>query len=174
MAGGHLVLPVAGMTTNLETPADGKAPSSGDALALRPFLDVCIGIAGPTLVEASRAAELVGLVELHEGTVWRCIHENHEGDSALRTLLEEQFDEVVIRRGGGPRGARNVFLAGVPAAGAPEAKFESLWDAGIAALLEKDFPRALEVFRSAARIRPDDANLRANLSRLRDMGFGGE
>lgn len=182
------------MTANLEGPAAGARPPCADALVLRPFLDVCIGAAGPTLVEASRDAELVGLVEVKEGRVWRCIHQDHEGDRALRELLEECFDEIVVRRGAGTRNARNVFEAGLvengssadtdgcaspaapqPAAGAAavEADFGSLWDNGISALLERDLPRALESFRAAALLRPDDPSVRANLVRLRDMGFGG-
>lgn len=174
--------------------AAATAPERREALALRPFLEVCLGASGPTLVEAGRGAELVGLVEVKDGQVWRCVHQDHEGDRALRELLEEPFDEIVVRRGAGGHGVRNVFAAGLPEdapsqqavreepaseprrareeAGGSVADFAGLWDAGVSALLERDLAGAAAAFQSAALLCPDDPKVLANLVRLRDLGYG--
>lgn len=173
------------MTTPVSPPVD-RDP---EALALRPFLDVCLASRLPALVETSRDGQLVGLVEVHEGRIWRCFHLEHDGDRALAELLEEPLDEVVVRRSDGARRPRNVFAGAMAAEASPVAPgglpdggsgppsagrddFESTWDAGVSALLRKDFPTALAAFRSAARLRPADPSVRANLTRLREMGFG--
>ncbi len=183
------------MKKALDPSAGVASADRDDGLALRPFLEVCLGASDSTLVEAGREAELVGLVEVKEGRIWRCIHQDHEGDRALRELLEERFDEIVIRRGARGHNARNVFGTGLPpeprlrtveadspasepasaaeAASAAAPDFASLWDAGVSALLERDLSRAFGSFQSAALLRPDDPKVLANLVRLRDLGFGG-
>jgi hypothetical protein len=176
------------MTTQIDRgPRAGDVPQGG-ALALRPFLDVCLASGVPALVEAGRESQPVGLVEVREGRVWRCIHQDHEGDRALAELLEERFDEIVVRRGTGARTPRNVFAPAFPgpasageagppagtaeASGEETSRFASTWDAGVSALLRKDLPAALEAFQAAARLRPEDPSVKANLARLGAMGFG--
>ena len=176
------------MTTQIGRVARVGGVPQGGALALRPFLDVCLASDVPALVEAGRESQPVGLVEVREGQVWRCIHQDHEGDRALAELLDERFDEIVVRRGNGARTPRNVFASAFPGpasadeerppAGTTEApveetsRFASAWDAGVSALLRKDLPAAVEAFRAAARHRPEDPRLKANLARLGAMGFG--
>lgn len=180
------------MTTELAAASAARGSSPDDALVIRPFLDVCLAAGSRTLVEASSEAQVVGLVEVQDGRIWRCSHLDHDGDRALRELLEERLDEIVIRRGTGALNPRNVFedagleASPVPiaqespatttvaeASGAPSAGFEAIWDAGVSALLQRNFPQAVEAFRAAALLRPHDPKVRANLTRLRDMGFGG-
>lgn len=171
------------MTASASPPAD----RDHGAFVLRPFLDVCIASGLPALVETSRDGQLVGLVEVQNGRIWRCFHLDHDGDRALDDLLDERLDEVVVRRGDGTPRPRNVFAEArlgerspdsppdPPADAHGEAQrsdFESNWDTGVMALLRRDFPAALEAFRSAARLRPADPGVRANLTRLREMGFG--
>lgn len=55
-----------------------------------------------------------------------------------------------------------------------EATLARILDRGIEALLEKDYHRAWAIFREAEEVAPERQEVRANLSRLRDMGYGGE
>jgi CheY-like chemotaxis protein len=81
-----------------------------------------------------------------------------------------------------PRAARSGPPAPAPAA-APAAarpsspeesqRFDELWDEALTALLSKELERALALFREAARLRPGDKRVEANLARLRDLGVGG-
>lgn len=50
--------------------------------------------------------------------------------------------------------------------------FEQLYDDAIEALLAKDFARAYAAFGAANDVSPDDPRVRANLARLRTMGYG--
>lgn len=50
--------------------------------------------------------------------------------------------------------------------------FNDAWDAGIAALLVKDYRGAFEAFKAAEAIRGDDPKVQANLKRLRELGYG--
>jgi len=50
--------------------------------------------------------------------------------------------------------------------------FDELFDDGVEALLSRRFDDAYAAFAQAARIRPDDHKVEANLARLRDMGYG--
>lgn len=180
------------MTTELAAASTSKGSSRDGALTIRPFLDVCLAAGSRTLVEAISGAHVVGLVEVLDGRIWRCSHLDCDGDRALRELLEERLDEIVIRRGTGAQNPRNVFedaffeappmpiaqetpatTKAAEATGAPSAGFETIWDAGVSALLQRNFPQAVEAFRAAALLRPEDPSVRANLARLRDMGFGG-
>lgn len=56
-------------------------------------------------------------------------------------------------------------------AGANAKRFMELYDDAIDALLSKDYRRAFEAFRAAGDLSPDDASVRANLVRLREMGY---
>ena len=59
-----------------------------------------------------------------------------------------------------------------PAPGAREKRrFDELYDEGIEALLKKDYHRAFGAFRAAGELVPDDPRVRANLVRLREMGY---
>lgn len=49
--------------------------------------------------------------------------------------------------------------------------FESAFDSGIDALLAKRHQEAVDAFRRALLLRPDDAKARANLARLAELGF---
>lgn len=51
-------------------------------------------------------------------------------------------------------------------------EFEDIWDAGVAALLKKDYHEAWRAFSRAAELRPEDPKVSANLSRLRQLGYG--
>jgi len=121
--------------TSSQTTRRASRPSDGAALG--PVLEACVRWGASLLVEADRAGELVGLVEVRGDVVWRCLHFDHEGDRALAELLGEDFDQVVLRRGVPAHGPRHVLGA----------------------------------FREAARARPEDPAVRANLARLREMGF---
>jgi DNA-binding response OmpR family regulator len=50
-------------------------------------------------------------------------------------------------------------------------RFAAAFDAGVEALLGRDFHTAYDRFLDAAELRPDDPRVRANLQRLRDLGF---
>jgi hypothetical protein len=50
--------------------------------------------------------------------------------------------------------------------------FESAFEAGVEALLGRDFPAAYAAFERAASIRPNDAKVITNLERLRQLGHG--
>lgn len=50
--------------------------------------------------------------------------------------------------------------------------FEQLYDDAIEALLARDFARAFVAFGAADDVSPDDPRVRANLARLRTMGYG--
>lgn len=50
-------------------------------------------------------------------------------------------------------------------------RFKELYDDGIEALLSKDYRRAFEAFSAAGELSPDDASVRANVARLREMGY---
>jgi serine/threonine protein kinase len=52
-------------------------------------------------------------------------------------------------------------------------ELEAHLDDALDAVLRKDYPRALEAYQRAARLRPNDAQLRANLHRLEVMGLRG-
>lgn len=154
-----------------------RARKPADGVALGPFLEACVASGASLLVEADRGGELVGLVEVREGVVWRCLHFDHEGDRALEELLEEPLEQVVIRRGSPAHGPRNVFAAfpeTAPPPGNGPGSFETHWDDGVSALLRRDFERAARAFRDAGRARPEDPSVRANLTRLREMGFRAE
>lgn len=58
-----------------------------------------------------------------------------------------------------------------PAAPAGDGEFEAAWNDGVEALLAKDYAAALRCFRTAARARPEDGRVRANLDRLRVLGY---
>jgi len=49
------------------------------------------------------------------------------------------------------------------------ADFDAHWEAGVNALLDKDYVAAKSAFEAAAVLRPDDARVRANLARLDDV-----
>ncbi|MCK6551730.1 DUF4388 domain-containing protein [Myxococcota bacterium] len=51
--------------------------------------------------------------------------------------------------------------------------FTAFVEEGIDALLRKDYAEAWAAFSAAARLRPTDTLVRTNLSRLRDLGWGG-
>jgi DNA-binding response OmpR family regulator len=53
-----------------------------------------------------------------------------------------------------------------------EVAFESAFEAGVEALLGRDFPAAYAAFERAASIRPNDAKVITNLERLRQLGHG--
>ncbi|APR84906.1 Hypothetical protein A7982_10255 [Minicystis rosea] len=53
------------------------------------------------------------------------------------------------------------------------AAFEAAFDAGIEALLVKDYDAAYDAFARAATLRPDDHKVIANLERLRELGHDG-
>jgi DNA-binding response OmpR family regulator len=50
-------------------------------------------------------------------------------------------------------------------------RFDAAFDAGVDALLGRDFHTAYDRFLDAAALRPDDPRVRANLQRLRELGF---
>jgi two-component system, NtrC family, response regulator PilR len=52
--------------------------------------------------------------------------------------------------------------------------FEEHFEHGVDALLVRDFPAAFAAFLAASALRPDDPRVVANLSRLREMGHGGD
>jgi CheY-like chemotaxis protein len=54
----------------------------------------------------------------------------------------------------------------------PAPDFDALFDAGVTALLGKDYAAAYAAFEQAAAIRPDDAKTQTNLARLRHLGHG--
>ncbi len=60
-----------------------------------------------------------------------------------------------------------------PAAAPEEQRFDDLFDEAITALLARDMEKAYDLFVAAARLRPDDKRVEANLVRLRDLGIGG-
>ncbi len=49
--------------------------------------------------------------------------------------------------------------------------FEHAFEDGIAALLDKNYPEALQAFTAAHQLRPDDGRVIANLARLRELGY---
>ncbi len=53
-------------------------------------------------------------------------------------------------------------------------QFVALVDAGVDALLGKDYPRACAAFLAASKLKPTDPTVRANLERLRMLGFNPE
>lgn len=61
--------------------------------------------------------------------------------------------------------------APAPATARVSARFEAHYDAAIEAMLTKDFRAAFEAFRAASEIEPDDPRVRANMTRLRAMGY---
>lgn len=54
---------------------------------------------------------------------------------------------------------------------APPADVDLLLDAGLDALLSKDYPRAWILFSEANRLRPNDPVITANLTRMKEMGI---
>lgn len=65
----------------------------------------------------------------------------------------------------------------VPAAPAVQEEddpFTRAFDEGVSALLVKDYKKAYDAFAKAASYKPDDAKTKANLERLRQLGFGPE
>jgi predicted TPR repeat methyltransferase len=50
--------------------------------------------------------------------------------------------------------------------------FGELWARGVDALLRRELDVALRAFEEAAKLRPDDAGVQANLLRLNQMGVG--
>lgn len=71
-----------------------------------------------------------------------------------------------------PRPTPAVSAPGLPSPQQDDAqRFGELWDQGIAALLHKDYPAALDAFREAQVLRPDDPRVSANLKRLEDLGY---
>lgn len=54
-----------------------------------------------------------------------------------------------------------------------ELRFEKHYEEGVEALLARDYARAAREFQMAAQYSPDDPRVRANLHRLRELGFGG-
>jgi CheY-like chemotaxis protein len=58
-----------------------------------------------------------------------------------------------------------------PAKDADTLAFETAFDSGIDALLAKRHQEAVDAFRRALELRPDDAKARANLARLAELGF---
>lgn len=62
---------------------------------------------------------------------------------------------------------------GPPEPPEPEANeaFNAAWDAGIGALLKKDYREAYRAFSAAAELSPDDPKVATNLSRLRQLGY---
>ena len=52
-----------------------------------------------------------------------------------------------------------------------EVRFAELYEQGVDALLDRDYPRALEVFRECHSLVPSDPRVVANLKRLKDMGY---
>jgi len=53
----------------------------------------------------------------------------------------------------------------------PALSFETLWDRGVEAVLERDLARARDAFAAAQVVRPQDRRVLANLKRLADLGF---
>ncbi len=78
------------------------------------------------------------------------------------------------------RGAGSVEFASAPVIGelealdAAEARFVDLVEAGVDALLRKDYAKARASFAAASGIYPDDPTVTANLQRLQALGFGPE
>lgn len=48
--------------------------------------------------------------------------------------------------------------------------FDRCFEDGVSASLARRYPEALEFFRAALRLRPDDAKVRANVARLEELG----
>lgn len=57
------------------------------------------------------------------------------------------------------------------AAVAPVRTFAEVWENAIDAMLRRDYPRAVVVLKEALELRPSDAQVTANLERLRRLGF---
>jgi DNA-binding response OmpR family regulator len=51
-----------------------------------------------------------------------------------------------------------------------DARFELAWEHALEAMLKKDYPAAVQAFRVAESLRPDDPRVKANLKRLDEMG----
>ncbi len=52
-----------------------------------------------------------------------------------------------------------------------EKEFAGHWDRGVEALLFKDYETAVQEFAAALQLRPDDPGARANVERLRELGY---
>jgi DNA-binding response OmpR family regulator len=101
-------------------------------------------------------------------------------------LLESArlFDEETYASSNPPRAARPPSEPPPPAplpGPTPEeeaqaeidARFELAWEHALEAMLKKDYPAAVQAFRVAESLRPDDPRVKANLKRLGDMGHAG-
>ena len=58
-----------------------------------------------------------------------------------------------------------------PAPPTPARTFDEAFERGVDALLVKDYARAMSAFQEAHVLKPEDARVRANLARLKAMGF---
>ncbi len=53
----------------------------------------------------------------------------------------------------------------------PLSEFDELFEEGLDALLEKNYTRAFKIFCKAKELKPEDGRVKANLERLKDLGY---
>jgi hypothetical protein len=85
------------------------------------------------------------------------------GDAADGRAAREAVDRQHAR-------ALSETRAAAPSAADDGPAFDAASERALTALLNKDYPEAARAFLEAARLRPDDARVRANLERLRALG----
>ncbi|MFO0581957.1 MAG: response regulator [Anaeromyxobacter sp.] len=133
-----------------------------------------------------------GRIVVAHGTIWSARDGAGEGLAAFRRLAFHRGAGVECRSLMGDPGKRSVEEpwevvllesarlvdeerhAGGPHAAPPAPPgptFEEHWDAGVEALLARDFPAALAAFLRARALRPDDGRVIANLKRLAELGY---
>jgi hypothetical protein len=85
----------------------------------------------------------------------------------------EETESLALDEGWSATPASTPASTPTPTPTSRAADFDAVYDEAIEALLSRDFAAAFEAFSRAARLRDDDSRVKANLVRLREMGFGG-
>ena len=153
------------------------------------------------LLEVRKGGGLRGTIVIRRGEVWDARDAHGQGLDAFRRLV--LAPDVVVTCGTptepmGPRSVEgsceSVLLeaaqaldegrvtiddeadAGLDAAWEPDdpMSFDVDFERGVDALLGKDYRAAFAAFTRAGHARPEDPRVRANLARLRELGFGGD
>jgi DNA-binding response OmpR family regulator len=168
---GHhsVVIEIAGATSGTITVVAGEAWSAEDALGVGMAAFRRLAMATGTLVRCQTLTVEPGprsLTGNPESLLLECARLADEGgrDDAFAELSLEEAPVIPIPTASAPRPT----LAPAPAMD-PEVEFEHWFEVAVEALLAKKSSEALDAFRRAAALRPDDAKTQINVAKLEKL-----
>lgn len=179
----------------------GAGPAEPSPFTVADYLQLSCMAHRSVSIRLQSGGRTIGEVRVVEGEVWSAQDEAGRGVQAFRRLvfsdgtvecralaeapgernLETGWEQLLMeaarlkdesgRRAAPVPAVPAATPAAAPAAAAATADFDRIWDEAVAALLAKDHRAALRLFLAAARLRPGDRKVEANLARLKEMGY---